>query len=148
MSAWPGGPCPECGQDIPANVIHCQFCRALLNPDLYRSDVEIPAFFELKELESVSDAEIIGLHVLCPHCEKELRINRKYTGQAVACKYCNGQFRLDLHDRRVKLKAYYADCPHCEKELRLAPKYVGARVSCKFCNGHVQIVDRIQGAAR
>lgn len=24
---WPGGPCPQCGDDMPAKVIHCQTCR-------------------------------------------------------------------------------------------------------------------------
>lgn len=141
MKAWPGGPCPDCGEEMPANLVHCRMCRALLNPDLHRSDVEIPAFFELKEIDSVKEVELAGFHIQCPHCEQELRINRKYTGQAVACRFCSGQFKLELRDRRVRLRACYAACPHCEKELRLAAKYVGQKVSCKFCDGHVRIND-------
>ena len=76
MPVWPGGPCPDCGQDMPANLVHCQFCRALLNPDLYRSDVEIPEFFELKEVSHMIDVPLKGYFVLCPHCEEELKINR------------------------------------------------------------------------
>ena len=140
MPAWPGGPCPDCGQDMPANLVHCQFCRALLNPDLYRSDVEIPEFFELKEISNVVEVEVAGYYVLCPHCEKELRINRKYVGAGVACKFCNGQFRLDLADSRVRTKAVYTACGHCDKELRVAPKYLGMKVACKFCAGHVQVM--------
>jgi uncharacterized CHY-type Zn-finger protein len=130
---------------MPANLIHCQFCRALLNPDLYRSDVEIPQFFELKEISSMVEVEVAGYFVICPHCEKELRINRKYAGAAVACKHCRGQFRLDLADPRIKTKSFFAFCGHCDRELRVAPKYLGMDVACKFCMGGVQIVTSSAG---
>lgn len=139
MPAWPGGLCPQCGQDMPANLVHCQFCRALLNSDLYRSDVEIPAFFELQEVDNLMDAEVAGYFVLCPHCERELRINKKYSGSGVACKFCSGQFKLDVSDPKVKVKAFFMPCPHCTKELRVAPKYLGKNVSCKLCSGHCHI---------
>ena len=125
---------------MPANLVHCQFCRALLNPDLYRSDVNIPHFFELQEISSVIDVELVGYYVQCPHCDKELRINRKYSGMGVACKFCSGQFQLDLADPRVRTRAFYMGCPHCDKELRVATKYLGMKVACKFCNGQVQIL--------
>ena len=140
MSAWPGGNCPDCGQDMPANLIHCQFCRALLNPDLYRSDVEVPQFFELQEISPVTEVELAGYYVMCPHCDQELRISRKYQGQGVACKLCRGQFKLDLSHPRIRTKAFYMDCPHCTKELRVASKYLGMKVACKFCTGHVHIL--------
>ena len=140
MPAWPGGPCPDCGQDMPANLVHCQFCRALLNSDLHRSDVEIPAFFELQEVDNLMDAEVAGYFVLCPHCERELRINKKYSGSGVACKFCSGQFKLDVGNPRIKTKAFYMGCPHCTRELRVASKYLGMKVACKFCTGHVQIL--------
>ncbi|MDA1163218.1 MAG: zinc ribbon domain-containing protein [Planctomycetota bacterium] len=139
MPTWPGGSCPDCGQDMPANLIHCQFCRALLNSDLHRSDVEVPQFFELKEIGTVIDVEVAGYFILCPHCREELRINRKYAGVGVACKHCNGQFLLDLASPRVNTKAFYASCGHCDEELRVAPKYLGMNVACKFCEGHVRI---------
>tara|TARA_R110002072_G_scaffold238769_2_gene396289 strand:+ start:181369 stop:181767 length:399 start_codon:yes stop_codon:yes gene_type:complete len=124
---------------MPANLIHCQFCRALLNPDLYRSDVEVPAFFELKEIDNVIDVEVAGYYLVCPHCTEELRINRKYAGVSVACKHCSGQFQIDLASPRIRTKAFYAACGHCDKELRVAPKYLGMKVACKFCDGHVRI---------
>ena len=139
MPAWPGGPCPDCGQDMPANLVHCQYCRALLNPDLYRSDVEIPEFFELKEISNVGEAKVAGFHILCPHCEDELRISRKYLGKVVACKFCQGQFKLDVTDPRIRTRAFYSDCPHCTKEIRLAPKYLDKKVACKHCDGHLQV---------
>jgi hypothetical protein len=139
MPAWLGGPCPDCGQDMPAKLIHCQFCRCLLNDELHCSDVEVPEFFELKEISSVIDAEVRGYYIQCPHCDEELRINRKYTGADVACKHCRGQFRLDISSPRILTKAFYTGCPYCEKELRVASKYVGQKVACKFCEGHVHI---------
>ena len=36
MPAWPGGPCPNCGEDMPPNMVHCRECRTLLNPELER----------------------------------------------------------------------------------------------------------------
>ncbi len=139
MPAWPGGPCPDCGKDMPARLIHCQYCRALLNPDLYRSDVEIPEFFELKEISDVAEAKVAGFHIVCPHCEDELRINRKYQGAVVACKFCQGQFKLDVTDPKIRTRAFYSDCPHCSKEIRLAPKYLDKKVACKHCDGHLQV---------
>ena len=140
MPAWPGGPCPECNQDMPANLLHCQFCRALLNDDLHRSDVNIPQFFELEEITSVMDVELSGYFLKCPHCDEELRINKKYAGVGVACKSCSGQFVLDLSDPNLKTRAFYVGCPHCSEELRVATKYLGMKVACKFCEGHVQIL--------
>jgi hypothetical protein len=122
---------------MPANLIHCQFCRALLNPDLHRSDVEVPAFFELEEISNMIDVEVAGYYLACPHCTEELRINRKYAGVGVACKHCSGQFQIDLASPRIRTKAFYAACGHCDKELRVAPKYLGIKVACKFCQGHV-----------
>ena len=39
--AWQGGPCHQCGDDMPANLVHCQTCRALLNSELTEDSVEI-----------------------------------------------------------------------------------------------------------
>jgi uncharacterized protein (DUF983 family) len=125
---------------MPANLLHCQFCRALLNDDLHRSDVNIPQFFELEEITSVMDVELSGYFLKCPHCDEELRINKKYAGVGVACKSCSGQFVLDLSDPNLKTRAFYVGCPHCSEELRVATKYLGMKVACKFCEGHVQIL--------
>ena len=138
MPAWTGGLCPQCGQDMPAKLLHCQFCRASLNPDLHRSDVNIPQFFELQEISN--EVELAGYYIQCPHCEEELRINKKYAGYSVACKCCRGKFLLDLSDPELTTKAFYMGCPHCDEELRVATKYLGMKVACKLCEGHVQIM--------
>lgn len=140
MGAWPGGPCPDCGQDMPKNLIHCQFCRRMLNESLPQNEVVVPEYFDLQEIDNVVDAPVAGFHVQCPHCEQELRINKKYAGMPVACKHCSGQFKLDIDSPRIHTKAFYVGCPHCDKELRVAPKYVGMTVACKFCSGHVKIL--------
>lgn len=142
MAAWPGGPCPDCGQEMPKNLVHCQFCRCLLNDAFEQSEVEVPEYFELQEISNVVDAPVAGYHVQCPHCEQELRINKKYSGMPVACKFCNGQFQLDIKSPRLRTRAFFCGCPHCEKELRVAPKYVGMKVACKHCGGHVRIVSQ------
>ena len=48
MAAWPGGACPECGDQMPANLIRCATCRGLLNPDLQPKCVSEIEFVELK----------------------------------------------------------------------------------------------------
>mgnify|MGYP002789603976 CR=1 FL=1 len=77
MPAWPGGPCPKCGDDMPPSMIHCRTCRTLLNPELEHDSVEIPVFIPLKELDSMVEIEPMGLFVPCPKCHQELKVNRK-----------------------------------------------------------------------
>ncbi len=52
MPAWPGGACPDCGDHMPANLITCQTCRALLNSELKVSFVDIPEFIPLQEVSA------------------------------------------------------------------------------------------------
>lgn len=140
MPAWPGGPCPECGEDMPANLVRCVSCRALLNHELVVPDIIAPEFVPLTEVEAVVDARIVGFFVECPHCRKELRINARYHGNYVACKLCQGQFEFRVNPPRVRVLAFYSNCPHCAKELRAAEKYKGVNVACKFCNGGLRFV--------
>ena len=138
MPAWSGGECPHCGDFMPENLIHCQTCRALLNPDLHKSSVVIPEFIPLQEIASMIEVKPAGYHVECPTCNRELRINRKYVGQGVQCKFCEGRFRLDTTE--LKTNAFYTDCPHCSEELRIAQKYLGMKVACKLCSGKIHFV--------
>jgi hypothetical protein len=140
MSAWPGGPCPECGEEMPPKLIRCAGCRALLNPDLEPGEIVPPEFVPLPEVEAVVDTPVVGYFISCPHCEKELRINARYLGQHVACNFCNGQFQFQVEPPAVRWHAFYTVCPHCSRELRAAKKYRGAKVACKFCNGGIRFV--------
>lgn len=133
-----------CGDEMPENMIHCRTCRALLNPDLEPDTVEIPPFIPLQEIESMIDAEAAGYYVGCPSCERELRINRKYLGERVQCKFCSAPFLFDLHLPRLVVPAFYVDCPHCGEELRVASKYGGAKVACKHCAGKIHLVERVR----
>ena len=129
---------------MPPNLIHCQRCRALLNEDLHRSSVEIPVFIPLQEVASMVDVEPAGYHVECPHCSRELRINKKYDGEDVQCKHCRGPFRLDFLGSATTVHAFYASCPHCEEELRIARKYLGMKVACKLCGGKIHFVQSVE----
>ena len=126
---------------MPANLIHCQTCRALLNPDLESDSVEIPQFIPLEEIESMAEAEPRGYFVDCPACHRELRINRKYVGQSVQCKFCDGPFLLDIKSDLIEQNYFYTKCPHCTEELRVANKYKGIKVACKHCKGKIQIIE-------
>ena len=141
MPAWPGGSCPSCGENVPANVIHCQYCRALLNTDLEPDSVEIPEFIPLQEISSMVEVEVLGYYLTCPVCKKELRIGKKYVGQRVSCNLCKAQFPLELSNAAIEQNGFYANCPHCEKELRAAPKYLGERLTCKLCGGLLHFAD-------
>ena len=140
MPAWPGGPCPQCGENMPENLIHCQNCRALLNDSLEMDSVEIRAFIPLQEIASMVEIKPKGYYVQCPHCTQELRINAKYAGQRVQCKICHAHYNLVLDSPQLTVKAFFADCPHCREELRVAYKYLGHKVACKHCEGKIHFV--------
>lgn len=143
MPAWPGGPCPVCGEDMPENLVHCQACRALLNDDLDPDSIHVPEFIPLQELDSMIEVSPRGYFVICSSCDQELRINRKYIGKRVQCKLCESPVDLDLNSGKSIVKAFFADCPHCSKELRAAMKYMDTKASCKFCEGAIHFVDKV-----
>lgn len=148
MPAWPGGPCPKCGENMPENMVHCRNCRYLLNQDLEHSSVEIPTFMPLQELDSFVEQTPRGFYIACPHCDRELRVNAKYTDQQVACNYCSGAFRLSLDNPKLDVLGLYADCPHCQKMLRISRKYVGIKVACNYCTGRLVLVEWIKPGSR
>src|SRR5690606_8098356 len=112
----------------------------LLNEELHRANVEVPAFVPLQELECMIELKPRGYYIACPHCTRELRINGKYVGEAVSCKHCAGKFLLDLNNPRIEMHAYYGDCPHCSERLRIGKKYAGTKVACKHCGGKIQVM--------
>ncbi len=136
MPAWPGGPCPQCGEDMPENLIHCQSCRALLNQELKADSVQIPEFIPLQEIETMVELVPNGNYVLCSTCQKELRVHNKYIGQKVQCKFCRVPFQ---YDEKVEVTALYGKCPHCSEEVRAALKYSGMKVACRHCEGKIQL---------
>ncbi|QDT90566.1 hypothetical protein [Gimesia algae] len=142
MPAWPGGPCPQCGEDMPANLVHCQTCRELLNDDLEHDTVEIPAFHPLKELATCCDAYPVGYFFQCPDCRKELRVHKKYLGKQVSCKFCQAPFALRIDASKAISQGFYTSCPHCRQELRIAHKYLDTVAACKFCKGHIQLLEK------
>ncbi len=143
MPAWPGGACPECGDEMPARLIRCATCRALLNNDLNPERIELPEFVPLQEVESVIDAHPIGYYLNCPLCTRELRVHGKYIGQHVSCKFCHKSFALNRKALAAHGVAFYSQCPHCSHEIRAAQKYMGAKVACKYCAGAIQFVEGV-----
>ncbi|MBX3444822.1 MAG: hypothetical protein KF774_20650 [Planctomyces sp.] len=139
MPAWPGGDCPECGEQMPANVIRCATCRALLNNDLAIKPIVPPEFVPLPEIATSSDVSLRGVYLPCPACTRELRISQNLFGQRVQCRFCHHPF--DLKRESAAPLAGYASCPHCHQELRAAPKYLGIKVSCRHCGGSIRLVD-------
>ncbi|MBA3314510.1 MAG: hypothetical protein M3552_05040 [Planctomycetota bacterium] len=139
MPAWPGGHCPDCGDEMPPLMVHCRTCRRLLNDELEEDTVVEPVFVPLQELAAVSVAEPRGVYEQCPACGRELRISRRYAGRVVRCKHCDAGFTLsrDMAPKRGRT-AYYSDCPHCRRELRVGTKYLGQQVACKHCGGQMQ----------
>lgn len=147
MPAWPGGPCPECGDDVPAKIVHCRNCRTLLNEDLYRDSVEVPQFFSLPELDSMIEVTPSGFFLACDHCQAELRIAAKYLGRKVQCRFCTKPFWLDPTSPKVAAADVYADCPACHRQLRFASKYCGRKVACRYCSAKLNILQPPVGDA-
>jgi len=142
MPAWPGGPCPVCGEDMPERMVHCRNCRAMLNTDLESDSIEIPAFVPLQEIASYISLPIRGYFIPCPSCQRELRINEKYAGKKVSCKHCESTFRFDPNAQvKGEPLQVYVYCPHCDERLRVARRYLGAKVACKSCKGELVIED-------
>lgn len=134
--AWKGGPCPECGEDVPANVVHCIKCRRLLNSELTEDSVEVPAYIPLPELQEMKTAKARGHYVRCNGCSEELRINAKYVGATVQCRHCEHTFS---YNGQVEQIALYTNCPHCSDEIRASMKYSGQKVACRFCKGAIEL---------
>jgi uncharacterized protein (DUF983 family) len=128
---------------MPERLIHCRNCRTLLNTDLEPDSVEIPEFVPLQEIDSFVELPIRGYYVQCPHCSRELRVNKKFAGKKVSCKQCGGDFVLDFEkgERTLHKIGIYVYCPHCSDRLRMSSKYVGVKVSCKSCSGRLMAVD-------
>lgn len=140
MPAWPGGPCPGCGDDMPANLVHCQKCRALLNPELESDTVEIPAFLPLQEISAMVEVEPAGFYINCPACTRELKIASKYAGRKVQCRHCTKPFRFRPQKTDESHVGFYCKCPHCTEQLRVAIKYLGQKVACRQCQGHLHLL--------
>jgi len=134
--AWPGGPCPQCGDEMPARLVHCRSCRAMLNSELTEDSIVIPDFFMLPEVTDLKSAASRGCYIPCPGCSEELRIHNKYRGQRVQCKHCNRPF---VYGPQIPVHATYMPCPHCEQEIRAAVKYLGSKVACLHCSGHIEL---------
>jgi len=117
-----------------------------LNDELHEPpSVVIPEYRPLPEVTSCPSAETSGLFLLCPVCDRELRINNKYRNQNVRCKHCKASFLLDLSQPLIELKSFIANCPHCEQELRAAPRYLNKKVECKFCSEPLLFNDKSAG---
>lgn len=142
MAAWPGGPCPDCGDDMPANLLRCMTCRAWLNSELSRPEPAVPKPFALPEIPS-KDArrptQLRGHYVVCPSCQKELRVSHRFVGNSVACKFCSASFELSFRSEKLRRIGVYANCPHCSNELRVGRKYFGREVLCRHCSGRIQL---------
>lgn len=134
--AWQGGACPKCGDDMPANVVHCISCRALLNSELTEDSVEIPAFVPLPEIREMKTAKARGHYIRCGGCQEELRINAKYLGANVQCRHCDFSF---AYSPTVQKIAMYTNCPHCSEEIRASTQYIGQKVACRFCQGPLEL---------
>ncbi|MCA8983019.1 MAG: zinc ribbon domain-containing protein [Planctomycetaceae bacterium] len=160
MPAWPGGECPDCGDYMPPNLITCQTCRALLNPELEIGLVQIPEFIPLKEIspeelartesgsgdagtsDTARPGPVVpprGFFVRCPGCRQELKIPEQFAHARVQCKHCNVPFVLDQTMRRQQVEACYANCPHCSQRLRVSVKFVNKQVACNFCGGALML---------
>lgn len=144
MPAWPGGPCPDCGVQMPQNLIHCRECRALLNSDLAPAYADVPEFMPLREIapdeelpEELPTVEVVnqGYLIGCPQCQQALKISNRYLGQAVQCNFCEAGFEFEMRTGNIQWLGIYTNCPHCARRLRIGAGFLNAEVCCNFCQG-------------
>lgn len=135
MPAWPGGPCPNCGEHVLEKVIHCVSCRTLLNPDLDSPDVDLPVFEPLKELKSPIEFSPTSYTFACPHCARKLHALASNRGRRGTCKSCNGRIEVELS--KVEVSSFNGICPHCDVSLQNPGKYAGRVVACKSCDAQI-----------
>lgn len=145
MPAWPGGPCPQCGVDVPAMMIRCTDCRALLNTDLALTDVKVPAFVPLPEVgeQPAPVATPRGFYTPCNACGRPQRLNARYAGSIVRCKNCDSMVatpsKLEAEEIDLRLLGLYAECPHCRERMTFSPERLGRTVTCRSCDGAVRL---------
>jgi len=159
MPSWPGGPCPECGDTMPPNLITCRTCRALLNSDLQQNYVDIPTFIPLEEIgseEQSSSSSIImqseldlrprilltpakGVYIVCPKCQQELKVPRQYLGANVQCNHCDNLFQATVNEDLEGIRGTYIDCPHCNRRVRASRELTNQNVQCNHCGGGIHI---------
>ena len=149
MAAWTGGPCPECGDEMPANMLRCMTCRAWLNPELRRPEPAVPEFRPLPEIEAGGGGDAGGIRsaapeghfVVCPACRRELRVGHQYAGRQVACRFCDNRFPMTFGKGETRRLGVYVRCWSCGDELRAAAKYLGREVICKHCDSRMRIAE-------
>ncbi len=136
MPAWPGGPCPDCGDYMPPNLITCQTCRAMLNTDLQPVLVDVPKFIPLRELTPEEAARVAsedntenGSHSsaspMTPFAVPQ--------GTASAGPSVSAGTPTARNTRRIQGKGLYVSCPGCQQELKISAQFLDERVQCKFC---------------
>lgn len=126
---------------MPERLIHCQSCRALLNPDLEVEHAPIPEFEPLPELECMVDAHPKGYFVHCSACDRELRVASRFRGMRLSCKFCDASFDFDPARADERYVAFQVACPHCRRDLRASWKYLGSKLICKHCSGQLRLVN-------
>ncbi len=140
MTAWNGGPCPDCGEEMPARVVRCRCCGAILNDQLRPPPVRPPEPVILPEITMATTVIPKAYLIGCPNCEQEIRIAAKYLLKKVACRHCDAPFVFDRSSPVIRKIAFFVDCPHCGEELKAAEKYLEKKVACKHCDQPIHLV--------
>jgi uncharacterized protein (DUF983 family) len=129
---------------MPANLVRCAVCRALLNSDLKPRMIYAPDFAALPEVRATIDAAVKGYFINCPQCQQVLRVASQFVGKHVECKHCAADFHCHPGEHAgIPCDAVYLVCPKCRKELRAAEKYIGERVACKYCGEGLRITEPV-----
>ncbi|MDA1015218.1 MAG: STAS domain-containing protein, partial [Planctomycetota bacterium] len=137
MPAWPGGPCPKCGVDMPENQIRCSDCRTLLNTDLQVKEIAAASFSPLGELQSVAEFAPRSFSLNCPSCDGRIRLPASSRRRDVCCELCQHEFRFEL--THVRFTEITGNCPHCRVAQSISPNDLGETVACDKCGGRISL---------
>ncbi|MGC8638398.1 MAG: MJ0042-type zinc finger domain-containing protein [Isosphaeraceae bacterium] len=99
----------------------------------------------------------------CPNCLITLKVNDRFSGQFVRCKFCNHKFEAlapdfpptvgpaesgadlsNIHSIGVENARIYVTCPNCSTLLKVRSSYAGNYVRCAKCQKKFMVSNTVE----
>jgi uncharacterized protein YbaR (Trm112 family) len=129
--------CPHCrgpvtvAEEACLHTVACPLCQGqFVVPRLATSPTDGSASPRPRKVEEPYPRLIqSGALILCPHCDKRLRISRQDFNVELLCPSCDGAFKTVVGE-----EGYIPfDCPDCRYPMEIAERLAGQSVRCPDC---------------